>query len=214
MANKITRRRSRARLYARKRGTNITTKAQNAKLQWGRAIVRTQAPPFAAVYHDLCELQWGRAIVRAQAQKAAAEGLPQGFASMGARDCTRASLPRHVPPKKRARLQWGRAIVRAQARPKSERDVRAGHASMGARDCTRASPSRSHRLPASYRRFNGGARLYARKRGYRHDRRRLRRRASMGARDCTRASASRRRAGPYRDRSFNGARDCTRASRT
>src|SRR5579884_1242255 len=202
-----------ARLYARKRSSTVPETGFPASLQWGRAIVRAQA-----------RRPWPHRARRREA-------------SMGARDCTRASSAPSPPTSRRSRLQWGRAIVRAQARSRSPAPVPGNEASMGARDCTRASAaavrrrgpaddasmgardctraslSTSIRRPTKLRCFNGGARLYARKRrrrcggcrppcrsfngGARLYARKLGRlvvdlaalfEASMGARDCTRAS--------------------------
>src|SRR5579884_458776 len=103
-----------ARLYARKRdrdrraehrrgasmGARDCTRASTWKtretttldrLQWGRAIVRAQAKIWSVVLRSVNQLQWGRAIVRAQARDEVGVLHLALVASMGARDCTRAS---------------------------------------------------------------------------------------------------------------------------
>src|SRR5579884_1628815 len=184
-----------------------------SSLQWGRAIVRAQAQRDRGADLMIETLQWGRAIVRAQARRAAlctgatsasfnggarlyarkpcevVARRDRSAASMGARDCTRASVTRQESlDGKPVQLQWGRAIVRAQATPRSGRRRRAS-------SC-----------------FNGGARLYARKLGCVRPRRTSGRRASMGARDCTRASSPFASTRHARQPASMGARDCTRAS--
>src|SRR5579884_1567650 len=159
-------------------------------LQWGRAIVRAQASARrpssgrtrrsfnggARLYarkrrerlrfsSSALVLQWGRAIVRAQATPEVRAQLVPWHASMGARDCTRASVSTGQYRRVSIKLQWGRAIVRAQA-----------------------STAYKSGLIRSVS-FNGGARLYARKPRVAAARAR-RRGASMGARDCTRASGA------------------------
>src|SRR5579884_3962622 len=133
-------------------------------------------------------LQWGRPIVRAQAFLLADRQVDD-LASMGARDCTRASVARAIAPGIFVWLQWGRAIVRAQARR----------------------PARGRRACDG---FNGGARLYARKRGVELGVGAAPTVASMGARDCTRASADVRESVVLPLQASMGARDCTRASRS
>src|SRR5579884_2227593 len=115
------------------------TAPRSRKLQWGRAIVRAQAAvSLAHTWACWLRLQWGRAIVRAQAScRCRRRRTRRGFnggarlyarkqgqdaetpaplrASMGARDCMRASIDDRVTTLRALALQWGRAIVRAQA---------------------------------------------------------------------------------------------------
>src|SRR5579884_716565 len=156
-------------------------------LQWGRAIVRAQADALALAVADDIMLQWGRAIVRAQAERHAERGERGDGASMGARDCTRASSSPTSPPTSSSPCFNGGARLYARKhRPRvglqvgegasmGARDctrasltvarslMYAGRASMGARDCTRASVTSLRRCCDARGCFNGGARLYARK---------------------------------------------------
>src|SRR5579884_4191415 len=110
-----------------------TVLAQPDELQWGRAIVRAQAYDLDGLSKEWEALQWGRAIVRAQAAHSAYVSATCGCASMGARDCTRASC---------AAVRWIR--VRSAC-------FNGGARLYARKPCSAASRSRSD--PG----FNGGA---------------------------------------------------------
>src|SRR5579884_285131 len=183
-------------------------------LQWGRAIVRAQArrrrrrsrrtrsrfnggarlyarKPLRRARDDPGRTRFNGGA-RLYARKLDQRSLEryEDDASMGARDCTRASAARGRSAGFVSSLQWGRAIVRAQAQRDRGADLMIETLQWG-RAIVRAQARRAALCTgATSASFNGGARLYARK-PCEVVARRDRSAASMGARDCTRASVTR-----------------------
>src|SRR5579884_3962621 len=155
-----------ARLYARKRSSARPLRSPAIELQWGRAIVRAQASPNADGEIPASVLQWGRAIVCAQASTTASRRCARSRFNGGARLYARKPMMVRLRRDLKIVLQWGRAIVRAQARHSpttstARRMLQWGRAIVRAQ--ARLVRRRHGRGVA---RFNGGARLYARKRGF------------------------------------------------
>src|SRR5579884_557288 len=84
-----------ARLYARKRRARARAhRGPLVRFNGGARLYARKRHAACLGVPDESRLQWGRAIVRAQARRAAATAVVGVHASMGARDCTRASPAR------------------------------------------------------------------------------------------------------------------------
>src|SRR5579884_2997335 len=154
-----------ARLYARKLSGGRSPSSRSASFNGG---ARLYARKLGAVASDVATFEasmGARDCTRASADADAAAADRRAGASMGARDCTRASLDgtSSISPRF-SRLQWGRAIVRAQATRNLVKYTSESQKLQWGRAIVRAQAARRRKQRHARRPcFNGGARLYARK---------------------------------------------------